>query len=103
MKTQTFGLEVEMNRITRQKAAQVVARTLPTNAVGDGARVEHTGGSRFALDFRRTKSQSVPRRVFPALLHRKVRKCAPAPEAPVLRRGFFFLPGVFRPGFFASL
>ena len=45
MKTQTFGLEVEMNRITRQKAAQVVARTLPTNAVGDGPRVEHTGGS----------------------------------------------------------
>ena len=45
MKTQTFGLEVEMNRITRQKAAQVVARTLPANAVGDGARVEHTGGT----------------------------------------------------------
>ena len=45
MKTQTFGLEVEMNRITRQKAAQVVARTLPANTLGDGARVEHTGGS----------------------------------------------------------
>ena len=45
MKTQTFGLEVEMNRITRQKAAQQVPKTLPINAVGDGARVEHTGGS----------------------------------------------------------
>ena len=45
MKTQTFGLEVEMNRITRQKAAQVVAKTLPTNTLGDGAWVEHTGGT----------------------------------------------------------
>ncbi len=45
MKTQTFGLEVEMNRITRQKAAQVVAKALPTNTLGDGARVEHTGGT----------------------------------------------------------
>ena len=40
MKTQTFGIEVEMNHISRSKAARVVADTL-----GPGSAVEHTGGS----------------------------------------------------------
>jgi hypothetical protein len=40
MKTQTFGIEIEMNHITRQRAAQVVAETL-----GEGATFRHTGGS----------------------------------------------------------
>ena len=38
MKNQTFGIEVEMNRITRAKAAQVVADHF-------GTRTRHTGGS----------------------------------------------------------
>ena len=38
MKTQTFGIEVEMNRITRAKAAQVLADHF-------GTRVQHTGGT----------------------------------------------------------
>ena len=45
MKNQTFGIEVEMNHITRENAAYVVAATLPTNALGDGATVRHTGGA----------------------------------------------------------
>lgn len=40
MKTQTFGIEIEMNHITRQRAAQVVAETL-----GEGATFRHTGGT----------------------------------------------------------
>ena len=40
MKTQTFGIEIEMNRITRERAAQVVAATL-----GEGATYRHTGGA----------------------------------------------------------
>ena len=40
MKTQTFGIEIEMNHITRQRAAQVVAETL-----GEGATFRHTGGA----------------------------------------------------------
>lgn len=38
MKTQTFGIEVEMNGITRAKAAEVIATHF-------GTRVEHTGGT----------------------------------------------------------
>ena len=40
MKTQTFGIEIEMNHITRQRAAQVVAETL-----GEGATFRHAGGA----------------------------------------------------------
>ena len=45
MKNQTFGIEVEMNHISRQRAAEVVAATLPSNTLGDGAVVRHTGGT----------------------------------------------------------
>ena len=45
MKTQTFGVEIEMNHISREKAARVVAATLPANTLGDGATVRHTGGA----------------------------------------------------------
>ena len=38
MKTQTFGIEIEMNRITRAAAAQVLADHF-------GTRVQHTGGT----------------------------------------------------------
>lgn len=38
MKNQTFGIEVEMNHITRAKAAEVIAAHF-------GTRVEHTGGT----------------------------------------------------------
>ncbi len=40
MKTQTFGIEIEMNRITREQAAKTVAATL-----GEGATVRHRGGT----------------------------------------------------------
>ena len=40
MKTQTFGIEIEMNHITRERAAQAVAATL-----GEGSTVRHTGGT----------------------------------------------------------
>ena len=40
MKTQTFGIEIEMNRITREKAAHTVAKVL-----GAGSEVRHTGGA----------------------------------------------------------
>mgnify|MGYP007101881967 CR=1 FL=1 len=40
MKNQTFGIEIEMNHISRDRAAQVVAATL-----GEGATVRHTGGA----------------------------------------------------------
>ena len=40
MKNQTFGIEIEMNHITRQRAAQVVAETL-----GEGATFRHAGGA----------------------------------------------------------
>ena len=39
MKTQTFGIEVEMNHISRERAAHTVAAVL-----GEGARVSHRGG-----------------------------------------------------------
>ena len=45
MKTQTFGIEIEMNHISRQRAAQVIAATLPGNTLGDGAVARHIGGS----------------------------------------------------------
>ena len=45
VKNQTFGIEVEMNHISRQRAAEVVAATLPSNTLGDGAVVRHTGGT----------------------------------------------------------
>ena len=45
MKNQTFGIEIELNHITRQRAAQVIAATLPGNTLGDGAVARHTGGS----------------------------------------------------------
>ena len=45
MKTQTFGIEIEMNNISRGRAAQVIAATLPSNTLGDGATVRHTGGA----------------------------------------------------------
>ena len=38
MRTQTFGIEIEMNRITRANAAQVLADHF-------GTRVQHTGGT----------------------------------------------------------
>ena len=44
MKHQTFGIEIEMNHITRRMAAQVIARTLPSGTLGDGASVRHIGG-----------------------------------------------------------
>ena len=44
MKSQTFGIEIEMNHISRQRAAQVIAATLPTNTLGDGAVARHIGG-----------------------------------------------------------
>ena len=44
MKNQTFGIEIEMNHITRRMAAQVIARTLPSSTLGDGASVRHIGG-----------------------------------------------------------
>jgi hypothetical protein len=44
MKNQTFGIEIEMNHITRRMAAQVIARTLPSGTLGDGASVRHIGG-----------------------------------------------------------
>ena len=40
MKSQTFGLEVEMNRISREKAARTIAAVL-----GEGSTVRHEGGS----------------------------------------------------------
>lgn len=40
MKNQTFGIEIEMNHITREQAAQMVAQTL-----GEGAAFRHTGGT----------------------------------------------------------
>ena len=40
MKNQTFGLEVEMNRISREKAARTIATVL-----GEGSTVRHEGGS----------------------------------------------------------
>ena len=45
MKNQTFGIEIELNHITRNRAAQVIAATLPGNALGDGAVARHTGGA----------------------------------------------------------
>ena len=38
MKTQTFGIEVEMNHISRQRAAEVIATHF-------GTRVEYQGGT----------------------------------------------------------
>ena len=40
MKTQTFGLEVEMNRISRERAARTIATVL-----GEGSTVRHEGGT----------------------------------------------------------
>ena len=40
MKNQTFGIEIEMNRISRDRAAQVVAATL-----GEGVTVRQKGGA----------------------------------------------------------
>ena len=40
MKTQRFGVEIEMTGITRVRAAEVAARFF-----GEGARLEHKGGS----------------------------------------------------------
>ena len=40
MKTQTFGIEIAVNHITRERAARVVAKTL-----GEGATCRHTGGT----------------------------------------------------------
>ena len=45
MKNQTFGIEIEMNHITRERAAQVVAATLPSNTLGDSPVIRHTGGT----------------------------------------------------------
>ena len=45
MKNQTFGIEIELNHITRLRAAQVIANTLPCNTLGDGATVRRIGGS----------------------------------------------------------
>ena len=45
MKNQTFGIEIEMNHISRGMAAQVIAATLPSNTLGDGAVARYVGGS----------------------------------------------------------
>lgn len=45
MKNQTIGIEIEMNHISRSKAARVIAATLPSSTLGDGATVRHIGGS----------------------------------------------------------
>ena len=45
MKDQTIGIEIEMNHITRGKAARVIAATLPSGTLGDGATVRHVGGT----------------------------------------------------------
>jgi len=52
MKHQTFGIEIEMNHITRGKAAQVIAATLPGNTLGDGAVARHIGGTYDAWEVR---------------------------------------------------
>ena len=52
MKHQTFGIEIEMNHITRGKAAQVIAATLHGNTLGDGAVARHIGGSYDAWEVR---------------------------------------------------
>ena len=39
MKTQTFGIEIELNHISREKAARVIAATIP-----GGGTVRHPGG-----------------------------------------------------------
>ena len=52
MKNQTFGIEIEMNHISRQKAAQVIAATLPSSTLGDGASIRHTGGTYDAWEVR---------------------------------------------------
>ena len=52
MKNQTFGIEIEMNHISRQRAAQVIAATLPTSTLGDGAVARHIGGSYDAWEVR---------------------------------------------------
>ena len=44
MKNQTFGIEIEMNHISRARATQVIAATLPRNTLGDGAVARHVGG-----------------------------------------------------------
>ena len=43
MKTQTFGTEIEVNRISRQAAARAIAGVLSTD--GYTAEVRHEGGS----------------------------------------------------------
>ena len=43
MKNQTFGLELEVNRISRQTAARAIAGVLSTD--GYTAEVRHEGGS----------------------------------------------------------
>ena len=52
MKHQTFGIEIEMNHISRGKAAQVIAATLPGNTLGDGAVARHIGGTYDAWEVR---------------------------------------------------
>ena len=52
MRTQTFGIEIEMNHITRRKAAQVIAATLPSNALGDDPVVHYVGGAYDAWEVR---------------------------------------------------
>ena len=51
MKTQTFGIEIEMNHITRQRAAQVVAETL-----GEGATFRHALLDKMDAEIARIKS-----------------------------------------------
>ena len=52
MKDQTFGIEIEMNHITRSRAAQVIACTLPANALGDTAIARYAGGAYDAWEVR---------------------------------------------------
>ena len=52
MKNQTFGIEIEMNHISRSRAAQVIAATLLTDALGDSAVARHTGGTYDAWEVR---------------------------------------------------
>ena len=62
MKTQTFGIEIEMNHITRQRAAQVVAETLGEGATFRQPRRTGGGGSWSATRAspgRATKAQSL--------------------------------------------
>ena len=45
MKDQKFGIEIELTGITRETGAKVIAATLPSNTLGDGATYRYVGGT----------------------------------------------------------